>query len=89
MTLPLIYALDQATQSEKRRIINLIKNHNDKPEKVAQVIDFVRNSGGMQYARQAMYSYRAEAFDILHTFAPSDARTQLEALVNFVTERAK
>jgi octaprenyl-diphosphate synthase len=89
MTLPLIYALDQATAAEKRRIINLVKNHNEEPEKVTQVIDFVRHSGGMRYAREAMYRYRSEAFEILHTFPASDARTQLEALVNFVTERVK
>ncbi|MEY4926029.1 MAG: hypothetical protein RI894_465 [Bacteroidota bacterium] len=89
MTLPLIYALDKAPASEKRRIINLVKNHNENPEKVAEVIDFVRNSGGMKYAREAMYRYRAEAFALLHTFPESESRRHLEGLVNYVTERVK
>ncbi len=89
MTLPLIYALDKATTSEKRRIINLVKNHNENPEKVAEVIDFVRNSGGMKYAREVMYRYRQEAFELLHTFPDSEARKHLEGLVNYVTERVK
>ncbi len=89
MTLPLIFALKQATSSQKRHIINLVKNHNEEPEKVAQVIDFVRSSGGMTYAREAMYRFRNEAFELLHTFPESEARTHLEGLVNYVTERVK
>jgi octaprenyl-diphosphate synthase len=89
MTLPLIYALENTSRDEKRRIINLVKVHNEEPEKVAEVIDFVRKSGGLAYAQKAMYDYRQQAFDILHTFPVSEARTSLEDLVNYVTEREK
>lgn len=41
MTLPLIYALNNSTWLEKRRIINIIKNHNEESEEVKKVIDFV------------------------------------------------
>ena len=67
MTLPLIYALNQASRSEKRRIINIIKKHNENKEKVNEVIEFVRASGGLEYAQKAMLEYREEAFKILHT----------------------
>jgi octaprenyl-diphosphate synthase len=89
MTLPLIYALDNASREDKRRIINNVKVHNEKPDKVAEVIDFVRKSGGLQYAEKAMYDYRQQAFDILHTFPSSEIRTSLEDLVIYVTERKK
>lgn len=89
MTLPLIYALEKANRSTKRHIINLIKNKSTEPEKVAEVIEFVRNSGGLDYAKQAMYDYRQEAFDILDTFDDSDAKTSLRDLIIFVTERKK
>jgi octaprenyl-diphosphate synthase len=89
MTLPLIYALQQADNKEKRYIINLIRRHNENPEKVQEVIAFVRRSGGIQYTEEAMYHYRAEAFKILHTFPESPSRQSLEDLVNFVTERKK
>jgi octaprenyl-diphosphate synthase len=89
MTLPLIYALDQATAAEKRHIINLIKNHNEAPDKVREVIDFVRKSGGMRYARDAMYRYRNDAFTLLDTMPHTDAREHLKTLVTYVTERSK
>lgn len=89
MTLPLIYALNNAPKVERSRIINNIKRHNEVPEKVAEVIDFVRKSGGLQYAEEAMLNYRQQAFDVLRGFPESDIRTSLEQLVFFVTERKK
>lgn len=89
MTLPLIYALNHASKSDRRRIINNVKRHNEKPDKVREVIEFVRDSGGLKYAEEVMYKYRKEAFDILHTFPENKIRTSLEDLVMFVTERKK
>ncbi|MEZ4951085.1 MAG: polyprenyl synthetase family protein [Saprospiraceae bacterium] len=89
MTLPLIYALKNASKSEKRTVINTIKKYNDKPEKVAEVINFVRNSGGLDYSKKVMYDYRDEAFEILDTLPDSESKTSLRDLVNFVTDRKK
>lgn len=87
MTLPLIHALNQAPADERRRIIRLIKKHNDKPDKVAEVIQFVRQSAGLQYAETAMFRYRDEAFTLLRQLPESPARLSLEKLVNYVVER--
>lgn len=89
MTLPLIYALQQTDKKERRRIIKLIKNHSEDKRKVAEVIEFVRNSGGMEYATKVMHRYRAEAFELLHELPDSDARDALERLVNYVVDRKK
>ena len=89
ITLPLIYALNKTTSSEKRRIINLVKNHNEEPDKVDEVISFVRNSGGLAYAEMQMHRYQEEAFKILEEMPNCDARTGLEQLVRFTTERKK
>lgn len=89
MTLPLIYALAHCDRSTKRSILSLIRNHSDNPEKVNEVVHFVQQSGGLQYAEIQMKSFQEKAFDILYTFPVSDARNSLEDLVNFVTERKK
>jgi octaprenyl-diphosphate synthase len=72
MTLPLIHALAQAERSERRRILSIIRNESHKAERVAEVIRFVRESGGIEYARKAMYAYRQEAFDLLDLAPESD-----------------
>ena len=89
VTLPLIYSLNHTTSAEKKRIINLVKNHNDDPQKVAEIISFVKETGGLEYAEVQMRKYQDEAFEILNTFPPSEAKTSLEQLVRFTTERTK
>ncbi|MEZ2339458.1 polyprenyl synthetase family protein [Mucilaginibacter sp. RCC_168] len=89
VTLPLIYSLANATDSEKKRIINLVKNHNDDPAKIAQIVKFVNDTGGLQYAETQMKKYQDEAFEILNTFPDSDSHRGLEQLVRFTTERNK
>jgi octaprenyl-diphosphate synthase len=89
MTLPLIYALNHAGWLEKRRIINIVRNESDKPKKVAEVIAFVRESGGIDYAQQVMQRYVAEARQILATFSDSRYRTSLEQLVQYTIDRTK
>jgi octaprenyl-diphosphate synthase len=89
MTLPLIFALKQASWFQRRHIINLIKNHSEKPQKVAEVIQFVRDSGGIQYATEAMNKLVEEARHILLSFPNSPYRTSLEGLVQFTIERSK
>jgi octaprenyl-diphosphate synthase len=89
MTLPLIYALSRSDKKEKSFIINTVKKDHDKPEKVAEVIQYVRQSGGLEYAHAKMMDYQREAFEILHTFPDTPVRQSLEMLVRYVTERRK
>ena len=89
MTLPLIYALQHADRADQRRIINIVRRHSTEPDKVQEVIEFVHGSGGIEYTKKAMYDYRAQAFEILHTFPDVPARQSLEDLVIFVTDRKK
>ena len=89
LTLPLIYALDNAPRKEKKRIIRIIKKYSDRPEKVKEVIEFVRQSGGLEYAKKAMEEYSQKAFDILDTLPDVPARRALRELVVYVTQRKK
>ncbi len=89
MTLPLIYALSNSTWLEKRRIINIVKNHNDNPKKVAEVIDFVIQKGGIQYAEQVMHQYKDKALSQLASVPDSPSKQSLIQLVNYSIERKK
>jgi len=89
MTLPLIYALQQADWLTKRQMIYNVKNNNGKNEVVTKVIDFVKQSGGLEYAIQQMNQYAQEALQILKSFPPSPSRTSLEQLIIYTIEREK
>ncbi len=89
LTLPLIHSLKQVNKVEKRRIINLVKNHSEDQGKVAEVIAFVKANGGMEYAMAQMLAYQQEAFDILTHLPDNTYRRGLEQLVKYTTERNK
>ena len=89
MTLPLIYALNQASSSNKRKIINTVKKNNNDDKKVKEVIDFVISGGGIEYARKRMMDYREEALNLLDSFPENPARESLRQLVVYTTERKK
>ena len=56
MTLPLIYALGNASTNEKKRIIGLIKNHNTNKVAVAEVLGFIERSE-VSSAFDAIFDY--------------------------------
>lgn len=89
MTLPLIYALNQSSWLEKRRIINIVRNESHKPRKVSEVIAYVKESGGIAYAQAAMQRYVEDARQLLQTFPESTYRDSLEELVAFTIDRTK
>jgi octaprenyl-diphosphate synthase len=89
MTLPLIHALQQADWLTKRRIIYNVKNNNGKSDRINTVIDFVKNSGGLDYAIKVMNAYHQEALQLLHTFPASPSRDSLEQLIRYTIEREK
>ena len=89
MTLPLIHSLSNADHKTRRRIINNIKRHSDKKEKVQEVIQFVHDHGGIAYAKSKMQAYYNDAHQLLRSLPQNDARDQLEKLIKFVIERQK
>lgn len=89
MTLPLIYALNNASQKEKRWLINSIKNHNKDKKRVKEVIQFVKDKGGLEYAESKMHAYQDEALQLLETYPDSPYKEALQLLVNYVVDRKK
>lgn len=89
MTLPLIHALSKASWLERRRIIGMVRSGGDNPRKVKDVIAFVRESGGIQYAQDAMEKHYQLAMGLLDTFADSVYKASLGQLVRYTIERVR
>jgi octaprenyl-diphosphate synthase len=89
MTLPLIHALQQTDRKTRKYIISTIKNESENPQKVREVIAFVKSTGGMKYATEKMHQIANEAREILQKFPPSEFRNSLNDLITFTIERSK
>lgn len=89
LTLPLIYALQNTSWMNRKKIIFMIKNQSNKPRKVAEVIEFVRNTNGIEYAREVMMGFYQEACSILDSFPVTPYKESLHQLIQYTIEREK
>src|SRR5699024_7017735 len=71
MTLPLIYTLNNDSDKDRRWLINSVKNHNKNKKRVKEVIQFVKDSGGLDYAKKQMKMYQEKAFEVLRPYPDS------------------
>ncbi len=87
LTLPLIFTLNKMDKPGRRKMIYTLKNENKNKEKVAEIIEQVKFSGGIEYASQKMFEYRDKALQILQEMPQTEANLALEALVRYTTDR--
>jgi len=83
LTLPLIFALENSTKTEKQDILQIINKHNKDSEKIKTVINFVRSKGGLEFASSMMLEYSNKAIDLLTTYPDSESKKSLIEFVNY------
>ncbi|MCX6325604.1 MAG: polyprenyl synthetase family protein [Bacteroidia bacterium] len=89
ITLPLIHSLEQSPNSKKRHILNIVKNKKKSKAEIAEVISFVSDYGGMEYAELKMNQYRDKALAILDSYPGSEVKESLKEFVQYTTLRKK
>ncbi len=86
ITLPLIYALNKVSKSEASNIRKILKNGNEKT-KVKEVMQFVKENNGTEYALSVSRDYSIKAKQALEIFPDSEIKLAMQKLVDFVSER--
>ena len=89
MTLPLIHTLNNCSKKERKWVVNSIKNYNTDKVRVNELIHFVKEKGGLDYAVSKMKEYQKMALAILQKYPDSTYKESLELMVNYVIERKK
>ncbi len=89
ITLPLLYVLNNAKPTERKRILRLIKRKNKDSEVVKELIKMVAEKGGLEYAETKMLEFKDKAVNALMEFEDCEARTSLISLMNYITTRKK
>ncbi len=87
MTLPLIHTLKTASDADRKYFFNTIKRYNNDKKRVKELIEFVKNSGGLDYAMKVMKDYQLKAKLILDEFPNSEAKQSLHLMLDYVIER--
>ena len=87
MTLPLIHTLNTCSKKDKKWIVNSVKKHNKDKKKVKEVITFVKENGGIEYAISKMNDYKNRALAILENYPTSPYKDSLIQMIDYVVER--
>lgn len=86
ITLPLIYSLNKVSKSDAIKIKKIIKNGKNK-SRVSDVIKFVQENNGIEYALSVSKKFSEQARESLNVFQDSQTKIALQTLIDFVTER--
>jgi len=89
ITLPLIYALAKTPYLKKQRIIKIVKSKKKTASEISEVISFVSEYGGLEYAKLRMNQYRDKALATLDIYPESEVKNSLKEFIYYTTERKK
>jgi len=89
MTLPLIHVLNKVSKKDRDWLINSVKKYNKDKKRVKEVIAFVKNNGGLDYAIGKMKTFQKEALNILEDYPNSPYKASLTLMVDYVIDRKK
>ena len=88
MTMPLLGAFVNAGPSEEERIRGVVRNIVEHPEGRNEIVSFVKDNGGLEYAVDQLDKYVAQAVEALKVLPESKEKEMLVELAYFTARRA-
>ena len=89
VTLPLIAALPNMGDTERRAVSRLLHSPEPSDAQIAEVIVAVSLAGGLEYAKQRALQLAQQADAELDLLPPSPARDALRASITYVVDRKR
>ena len=87
ITLPLIFALNQGSSSEKQDILNIVCKKLKSSADLKFVSQYIASKGGFDYAEKVMQEYHQKALVLLNDYPDSEYKRALTAFVGYITTR--
>lgn len=87
ITMPLLGALSNASEADEGRIRTLVSDIVGNPQNRDEIVAFVKDNGGVEYAERRLDEYVAQAVKALDAFPDSYEKTCLETLAHFTAVR--
>lgn len=88
MTMPLLGAFVNAGPSEEERIRGVVRNIVEHPEDRNEIVSFVKDNGGLEYAVAQLDKYVTQAVEALEVLPESKEKEMLVELAYFTARRA-
>ena len=89
LTLPALYVLNAFNEESMKNLALKIRSLEATNEEITLFIDYVKRTGGIEYATQVMIDYRNKALALLPQTASPDLKEALTSYIDYVIERSK
>ncbi|OJV38591.1 MAG: hypothetical protein BGO29_15615 [Bacteroidales bacterium 36-12] len=87
ITLPLIYALNNADKDTQKTIQSILKKQDYSEENIKYITDFAISNGGVAYAKTRMEEFKNKAIEELNGFEDNQYKKALIDCVEFAVTR--
>src|SRR5574344_538494 len=90
LTLPALYVLNKFQNDEMTSIAKRIRSHSASKEEIENFIAYIKEMGGIAYAKDVMHDFCSKAFELLpEDIEKKDLTDSLRLYVSYVIEREK
>jgi len=87
ITLPLIHALRQCSESEKNRVKDILERQGSQEGDVQEILSLIHKFGGIDYALNRARELIDEGRTLMNLFGDSQAKRSMLAIADFILER--
>jgi octaprenyl-diphosphate synthase len=87
VTLPLIYALEEATSDERQMVATVLKDGNYEQVPLSRILRMIEQRHGFDRVRERATSFTEQARSILSEFPDSASQRAMFGLTELITER--
>lgn len=87
LTLPVIYAIQHADNERVTQLAARVKSGEASAAEIAELVDYTKSHGGIEYAERRMRELHNEALQLLDTWQNAEVRESLRGYIDFVVDR--
>lgn len=87
LTLPVIYAVQHADNERVTQLATRVKSGEATAADIAELVDYTKSHGGIEYAERRMRELHNEALQLLDSWKNEEVREALRGYIDFVVER--
>lgn len=87
LTLPVIYAIQHADNERVTQLAARVKSGEASAAEIAELVDYTKSHGGIEYAECRMRELHNEALQLLDAWQNAEVRESLRGYIDFVVDR--
>lgn len=87
LTLPVIYAIQHADNERVTQLAARVKSGEASAAEIAELVDYTKSHGGIEYAKRRMRELHNEALQLLDAWQNAEVRESLRGYIDFVVDR--